>query len=121
MRLEYNLASVKKAEELEDFKLELAPRNQCKIYVEEHGGKATLLERKDFDDHYKNKKFSDGPYKDGFGDGYGEPYNPNRQGFGKLKSGLVVYCETSEVFKEKTAELFKKLEKNPHRRNKKKK
>jgi len=72
----------------------LAPRNQCRHYVEKHGDKKVrCIGKEEFDRHCFNNDFSNGPRKDTFGDGYGEPYNPNRQAFGTLKGGLVVFCE----------------------------
>jgi len=105
MGLEYNLGEIEPKEKVEDLKLELSPRNQCRDYVRLNGGKATLIPRSEFDAHFIKKKFADGPFMDSFGDG-NEPYNPNRQGYGRLKSGLIVYCETSEAFKEKSEELL---------------
>ncbi len=49
------------------------------------------------------KQFVDGPYRDNFGSGHGEPYNPDRQAFGKLKDGRVVYCELSKAMQEKVS------------------
>jgi hypothetical protein len=106
MGLEYDLSETEGLERLKDLKLELSPRYQCRNYVRENNGKATLIKKEEFDLFYKNKEFSDGPFKESFGDGYGEPYNPDRQAFGKLKSGLVVYCELSENFKKKTDDLL---------------
>lgn len=48
------------------------------------------LTREDFDALALRKLFADGPWKDTFGDGYGEPYNPNRWLFGTLKDGRRV-------------------------------
>ena len=110
MGLEYELSDVRNEETLRDLRLELSPRNQCRDYVSENGGKATLILKKDFDNHYRKNEFEDGPFKDNFGDDTGEPYMPNRQIFGKLKSGLIVYCESSDAFKEKSEELLKSIE-----------
>ena len=106
MRLEYKLSNIEPKEKKEDLRLELAPRNQCRNYVGKNGGEATLITKKEFDDHYNKRKFLEGPFKDNFGDDYGEPYNPNRQAFGKLDSGLVIYCELSDGHQKKTNELF---------------
>jgi len=41
------------------------------------------------------EEFTDGPFSETFGSGYGEPYNPRRQAFGMVgKRG--VYCELSK-------------------------
>ena len=40
-----------------------------------------------FDKLARNRKFKDGPYQDSFGDGYGEPYRPERRVWGTLKNG----------------------------------
>ncbi|MCH8945363.1 MAG: hypothetical protein IIA85_00375 [Nanoarchaeota archaeon] len=75
----------------------LQPRNHCSGYMLENGvGEPILLTKKAFNSLAKIKNFSDGPYKDTFGDGYGEPYNSRRQAFGKTKKGLFVYCELNE-------------------------
>jgi hypothetical protein len=50
------------------------------------------IKKSEFDELVKNKQFSDGPYLDTFGDGYGEPYNPNRHAWGKLKNGKEVWA-----------------------------
>ncbi len=103
MGLEYKLSDI----ESEKLRLELSPRNHCRDYVREKGGKATLIAKEEFDSHCDNREFSEGPFKDRFGDGYGEPYKPNRQAFGTLKSGIVVYCELSQAFKEKCKALLR--------------
>jgi len=108
MGLEYKLAKQNKIEELQELINELAPRNNCRNYIKENGGKAELLEKKEFDSYYKDKSFIDGPFKEGFGDGDGEPYNPNRQAFGKLKNKKIVYCELSKGNQEKVTILLKR-------------
>lgn len=45
---------------------------------------------KEFNDFCRKKEFSEGPFVSTFGDGYGEPYNPNRDVWGTLKSGRKV-------------------------------
>lgn len=106
MGLKYNLSEIIDIEKIHELRLELAPRNQCRNYVLENGGKAELVSKPEFDSFYKNRDFIDGPYKDNFGDSYGDPYNPNRQAFGKLKKGDIIYCELSEAFQEKTKKLL---------------
>lgn len=74
--------------------IEPAPRNRCRQYIKQNWGKEVkFIKKEEFDRHCFNNDFSDGPRKDTFGDGPGEPYNPNRQAFGTLKTGLIVYCE----------------------------
>jgi len=44
----------------------------------------------EFNDLARARKFKEGPFKDSFGDGYGEPYNPNRAVWGVLEDGTAV-------------------------------
>ena len=69
------------------------PRIQVWSFAGDHGGKPSLLSKADFDAQLEAGQFAVGPYRETFGDGYGEPYNPHRQAFGKLNDGRVVYCE----------------------------
>ena len=105
MRLEYNLSETY----LENLRIELEPRNQCRNYVQENGGKALLIKKEELDSYILKKEFLDGPYIDSFGDGYGEPYNPNRQAFGKLKNDLIVYCELSKDYCKKAHEILSQV------------
>lgn len=74
------------------------PRNNCRWYFEEKGILSPEKITKDeFDQHYDEERFSDGPYQETFGNGYGEPYNPYRQAYGKLKDGRYVYCELNDT------------------------
>jgi hypothetical protein len=109
MGLVYQLSKTDTEEQMQQLKIELAPRNSCRTYAAENGGEAELVRKIEFDAYCKKKSFVDGPHRDGFGDGAGEPYNPHRQAFGKSKSGLVIYCELSEEYQEKTEELFRHL------------
>ncbi len=97
---------------------ELKPRNQCEDYMISKGLKlkiVALLRKQEFDEYAKAGKFSDGPHRDSFGDGHGEPYNPYRQAFGQLKTGVqsdngevrFVFCELGESFSE---DLSKRVE-----------
>lgn len=43
-----------------------------------------------FDQHARNGDFAEGPWKDSFGDGYGDPYQPHRTVWGTLKDGRKV-------------------------------
>jgi hypothetical protein len=108
MGLEYRLFQTDVKERVQKLKLELAPRISCRSYVLGHGCKAELIRKDEFDTHYRKKIFVDGPHKETFGDGPGEPYNPHWQAFERLKS-RVVYCELSKEYQEKTEELFKLL------------
>lgn len=65
------------------------PRDHALSY-----GAYNSLPKDEFDELVKSKQFSDGPFLSAFGDGYGEPYNPNRQAFGTLKDGRKVFTET---------------------------
>ena len=86
----------------------LEPRHHCENYMCKNGiEKSILLTKEEFDGHAKSKDFEDGPYKDSFGDGYGEPYNPHRQAFGRLKDGRAVYCELSRDLAERVRGYLK--------------
>lgn len=45
-----------------------------------------------FDAHYRDGDFVGDPMISNFGDGYGEPYNPNREAWGVLKDGTKVWA-----------------------------
>jgi|SRR3989338_7945715 len=79
----------KRVKALED----ILPRNRCEDYINMRGGEAILTTKQDFDSLFRNSQFDDGPYKESLGDDCGEPYNPNRQAFGTLNDGRVIYCE----------------------------
>jgi len=109
MGLEFDLSESLKGNKtilIKELRAELSPRNQCRGYVAKNRGKAILVTREEFDSYLGNNDFLEGPFKDSFGDGYGEPYNPDRQAFGKLKSDLVVYCELSKEYQEKYLKLL---------------
>jgi hypothetical protein len=72
--------------------LDNKPRHNCWHYVLEHGGSGVCLSKEDFN-ALCDDGFADGPFKETFGSGHGEPYNPWRQAYGTLKDGRVVYCE----------------------------
>ena len=50
----------------------------------------TIINNQEFDDYARNRSFSDGPFIESFGDGYGEPYYPNRWIWGTLIDGRKV-------------------------------
>lgn len=108
MGLEYDVEHLPEksvSERIRELQVTLAPRNQCGHYaLTKARGRATLMTKKEFDDHVG--KFSHGPFKDSFGDNDGDPYNPNRQVFGTLDSGSVAYCELSNANRELTKELL---------------
>jgi len=109
MGIKYTLSDLEKRDlKEEDLKSELAPRNSCERYVIGYGGEATLITKEEFDYHARNKDFSEGPIRDSFGNGP-EPYNPNRQAFGMLKSRDLVYCELSDEHQGKTIRLIELL------------
>lgn len=54
--------------------------------------KAVQLSKAEFDRLCDDDQFQLGPYLNSFGDGYGEPYNPNREAGGILKDGRVVWA-----------------------------
>lgn len=45
-----------------------------------------------FDAAYDEGHFADPPRMEAFGDGYGEPYRPNRQAWGQLLDGSWVWA-----------------------------
>lgn len=69
------------------------PEGSCRLYMMNSGSTPKFLPKKEFDQHFKDNEFEDGPYRDNFGDGEYDPYSPNRQAFGKLKDGTFVFCE----------------------------
>ena len=109
MGLIYKLSEIDKLKSLEDLRIKLAPRDECRNYVQENGGEALLIKKEELNSHVLQKEFLDGPYMNSFGDGYGEPYNQNRQAFGKLKNDLIVYCELSEYYCEKTHKILSQV------------
>ncbi len=61
-----------------------------------------VLSKKDFDDLFHNKKFSEGPmcrFPSKFANEFG-PYNPHRWAFGQLTDGRFVCCDTAAKEKE---------------------
>ncbi len=48
------------------------------------------IAKTDFDSLAREKEFAEGPFMESFGDGYGDPYNPNRTIFGTLKDDRKV-------------------------------
>ena len=79
-------------------------RNPCghllQFLSEQEGAMTELLAKlewipkEQFDKMAEAGEFEVGPFKESFGDGYGDPYNPNRQLFGRLNDGRLVYAET---------------------------
>jgi len=73
------------------------PRHNCLNYCTEHGGgHGECLPKAEFDKLLDEGAFVDGPFRETFGSGHGEPYNPNRQAFGRLKDGRVVFMELNK-------------------------
>lgn len=97
-------------ERIRQLQVDLGPRNQCWGFVATRSrGKATLMTREEFYAQIKEKRFSEGPFEDAYGDGCG-PYNLYRQAFGQLESGPVIYCELSRENGQLTDELFELIE-----------
>jgi len=70
------------------------PRHTCQHFMIRNGCSMPIeLTRVAFDELVRNGQFEMGPFMDTFGDGYGEPYNPRRQLYGKLKDGRFVFAE----------------------------
>lgn len=55
------------------------------------------IDIEEFDKLARAKQFDEGPLIDSFGDGYGEPYQPQRTVMGILKDGRRV--RSTKVFK----------------------
>lgn len=70
------------------------PCHSAHLFMRENKCKShRFIEKKEFDDLCKQKVFITGPAIETFGDGYGEPYNPIRQIFGKLPDGTCLITE----------------------------
>lgn len=70
------------------------PRHGCRAFFAEHKvEQPKQVAKADFDKLYDGEGFKVGPFRETFGDGYGEPYNPARQAFGITTSGDGVFCE----------------------------
>lgn len=70
------------------------PRNQCMVFFKQRKISEPLeLSKEEFDRLSRDYNFAEGPFKESFGDGYGEPYNPWRQAFGITEDNRGVYCE----------------------------
>ena len=69
------------------------PRDHCFAFAVENTCGMTAMSRHDFDKLVDGKTFADGPWVSTFGLGYGEPYRPYRQAFGKLRDGRGVFTE----------------------------
>jgi len=72
--------------------------------VPQGGAAAFFIKHKIFDAKYVPQKTFDHlvkagiiakPFRDSFGDGPGEPYNPHRQAFGIDKHGIGLFTELS--------------------------
>ena len=66
----------------------------CKFLRENEITVTTFLPKAEFDKLARAKKFVVGPFLESFGDGYGEPYNPDRQIFGKLEDNTCAFTTT---------------------------
>lgn len=73
------------------------PRNgAAKYFLTKKAKNVKYLPKVFFDALAKQGLFEEGPFRDSFGDGPGEPYNPHRQAFGLDKSGVYIFTELSE-------------------------
>lgn len=82
---------------------EVEPQGHCSGYIAENVIEGDLdkddcyyIPKEEFDELYKNGEFKEGEvHQDTFGMGYGEPYNPDPQAFGKLEEhpNPIVYCQ----------------------------
>lgn len=70
------------------------PQGACLQYIIDNDSRnVQAIELAEFDDHCHNRRFTDGPFEDTAGSGYGEPYNPHPQVFGRLDTGQIVYAQ----------------------------
>lgn len=67
-----------------------------------HYGATECLTKAEFDE-LVDSGFRDGPFRESFGDGDGEPYYPWRQAFGTLKDGRKVFCELHKDLRDRKA------------------
>lgn len=68
--------------------------NAVALFVEHKVTAPELLPRPEFDGLVKQEKFRDGPFRDSFGDNYGDPYVTSpRQAYGVLHDGRGVWTE----------------------------
>lgn len=74
--------------------VECEARHTAAAFGFEHGVTMEEIAKDDFDRLAGDEQFEVGPYIDTWGDGYGQPYYPWRQAFGKLRDGRGVYAET---------------------------
>jgi hypothetical protein len=68
------------------------PRGECKKYQEKNKIKAELVTKDEFDTHHRFHDFIDGPHKT---DNFEE-----KQAYGKIKDGRIIYCELDEKMQE---------------------
>ncbi len=75
------------------------PRKECRKYQEKYG-EAELITRDEFDRHHQFHMFEDGPYK--------TKEIEEKQAYGKLKNGRIVYCELGDKMQEFVNEQIRK-------------
>ena len=90
-------------------KVDLSPRGQCLDFMARQNAEPILLSKAEFDGHAKQRDFEKGPFRDKFGEGYGDPYNPYIQAFGELRDGRFVYCELHPELQEEVGERLSEL------------
>lgn len=75
------------------------PRNQCLYFCSgaHPGMPVKLVTKEDFYKAQSEGRFTEGPYRDSFGDRAGEPENLQRQLFGFTSDNEVLYCEEVSV------------------------
>lgn len=66
----------------------------------------SVTTKAEFDELVLAGRFSVGPFRETFGDGYGDHYNPGKQAYGKLDSGIFVYCELLREMNDKLEAIF---------------
>ncbi len=76
------------------------PRTQCREFFASRGIVPHQISRDTFNAVFDSVGFRAGPFRESFGDGRYEPYNPRRQAFGIRNDGVGVYCELNDERKD---------------------
>jgi len=88
------------------------PQISCATYMIKNNATPIIISKEEFDKLTKEKQFRDGPYRETFGEGYGEPYNPFKQAYGQLNNENYVFCELDKEINERTKKYLSELEKD---------
>jgi hypothetical protein len=79
------------------------PRKECKKYQEQNKKKAELITREEFGRYHQFHMFEDGPHK--------TKHFEERQAYGKLKDGRIIYCELEDKLQHLVCEQLKEKRK----------